>query len=64
MNKILELLKGFDQLASDINEMELQVRTGDEPYREATPQDKLDYIRQEWFNLAYELNELGFDVTE
>jgi hypothetical protein len=61
---ILDLLKGFDQLVSDISTMEMKIREGNEPYREATPADRLDYLRAEWFGLVENINELGIDITE
>jgi hypothetical protein len=65
MNKeIIQVLKSFDQLMSDITTMDMQVRTGDEPYRQASPSDRLEFIRNEWFNTVDTLNELGFKIED
>jgi hypothetical protein len=65
MNKeIMQVLKSFDQLMSDITTMDMQVRTGNEPYREASTADRLEFIRNEWFNTVNTLNEFGINITE
>jgi hypothetical protein len=62
--KVIEILKGFDNLATDIMEMQVKIRIGDGPYREASDMDRLELLREEWFKVSEELHELGIDVTE
>lgn len=64
LNKqVMEILKDFDNTVLDISEMQMKVRSGDAPFRDATETDKLDFLKEEWFRVVEKLNELGYDIT-
>lgn len=63
-NQVIEILREYDNLVLDINEMTLKVRINDAPFREATETDRLEFLREEWFKVTERLDELGYNVSE
>lgn len=62
--EIIEILRNYDNLVLDIYDMNVMVRIDNEPFREATFGDKLDLLREEWFEVIGKLEELGYDIAE
>lgn len=64
LEKVTNVLKGFN----DVVNAELDkviINNGAESYtREATQEDELDFIRNEWANASQELSELGINIEE
>jgi hypothetical protein len=60
--KIIEILKEYDALVSNIVECDMEIRINDGEPTKATTMDKLEVVREGWFETVQLLADLGIDI--
>ena len=55
--EIMQILRNYSSLVEDILESKIEVRIGNGKVREATEKDKLELLREEWFQVVEEIGE-------